>query len=49
MNLVPSDEDAETGELRYSKPGGRGVHVQWHAHHGFAASGCAVNGVGLSF
>jgi len=50
VNLVPDDEDNEAGSLRYSKPDGTGVHVQWHAHRaGPAVGDCAVNGVASAF
>jgi hypothetical protein len=50
VNLVPDDEDNEVGSLRYSKPDGTGVHVQWHAHNaGTGGAACAVNGVASAF
>jgi len=54
VNLVPDDEDEEVGELRYSKPDGSSVSVQFHIYGGNNGAGaeagrCAVSGVALSF
>jgi hypothetical protein len=52
VNLVPNDEDEEVGSLRYTKPDGTGVHVQFHiwgGDNGAAGGRCAVNGVASAF
>jgi hypothetical protein len=54
VNLVPDDEDEEVGELRYSKPDGTSVSVQFHIYGGNNGAGaddgrCAISGVALSF
>ena len=54
VNLVPTDEDEEVGELRYSKRDGTSVSVQFHIYGGNNGAGadagrCAVSGVALSF
>ena len=48
VDLVPTNEDAEVGELRFTKLDGTGVHIQWHAFDQ-AAVDCGVNGVASSF
>jgi hypothetical protein len=54
VDLVPDDEDEEVGSLRYSKPDGTSVSVQFHLYGGNNGAGgdagrCAVSGVALSF
>ena len=52
VNLVPNDEDEEVGSLRYTKPDGTGVQVQFHiwgGDNGVGGGRCAVNGVASAF
>ncbi len=52
VNLVPDDEDEEVGSLRYSKPDGSGVSVEFHiwgGDNGSTNNRCSVNGVAFAF
>jgi hypothetical protein len=52
VDLVSDDEDEEVGSLRYTKPDGSGVSVDFHIWGGDSGLGggrCAVNGVASSF
>jgi hypothetical protein len=47
-DLAPDGDGNEVGSLRYSKPDGTGVQVEWHAHDA-GPNLCAVNGVASAF
>jgi hypothetical protein len=52
VDHVSDDEDEEVGSLRYTKPDGSGVSLEFHiwgGDSGLAGGRCAVNGVASSF